>query len=83
MRWGLQHMTGCHQCFLDALRSLSFSEAFGEVAGNVFVFFAAEMVRGVVAGIAVAVLVDVLPFHLLDGLGLVRVDWLGVCCGDF
>ena len=68
---------------MDALRSLSFGEAFGEVAGNVFVFFAAGLARGVVAGVAVAIPVNVLPFRLLDCLGLVRIGWLGVCCGGF
>ena len=73
-------MTGYYQRFLDALRDLSFGEALGEVAGNVFVFFVVGLVRGVVAGVAVAVPLDVLPFLLLDCHGLVRTDWLGVCC---
>ena len=75
-------MTGCYHRFLDVLRNLSFSEACGEVAGNVFVFFCTGPVRGVVAGVAgvlatdlvrfgcgevaVAVPLDVLPFLLLD-----------------
>ena len=74
-------MTGCYQRFLDALRSLSFGEACGEVAGNVFVFFFTGLVRGVMAGVAGIVPLDVLPFVLLDYRGLVRTDWLGVCCG--
>ncbi|KAH9668462.1 CBS domain-containing protein CBSX3 [Citrus sinensis] len=56
-------------------------ETRGEVAGNVFVFFAAGLVRGFVAGVAVVVPLDVLPFRLLDCLRLVRIGWLGVCCG--
>ena len=32
---------------------------------------------------AVAVPVDVRPFRLQDCLGLVRIGWLGVCCGGF
>ena len=76
-------MTGCYQRFLDALRSLSFGEACGEAAGNVFVFFFMGLVRGVVAGVAVVVTVDVLPFRLLDCRELVRIGWLGVCCGGF
>ena len=89
-------MMGCSQRFLDALRSLSFGEACGEAAGNVFVFFFMGLVRGVVAGVAgvlatdlvrfgcgevaVAVPLDVLPFLLLDCRELVRIGWLGVCC---
>ena len=71
----------CYQRFLEALHSLSFGEAFGEVTGNGFVFFAAGLVRGVVAEVVVAVLVDVLPFRLLGCLGLVQIGWLGVYCG--
>ena len=59
-------MTGCYQRFLDALRSLSFGKAYGEVAGNVFVIFVAGLVRGVVDGVAVARPLEVLPFLLLD-----------------
>ena len=77
---GTASHAGCYQRFLDALRSLSFSEAYGEVAGNAFVFFVVGLMRGVVAGVAVAVPLDVLPFRLLDFLGLVRIGWLGVCC---
>ena len=76
------HDVDANQRFLEALRSLSFGEAFGEVAGNGFVLFAAGMVRGVMAGVAVAVPTDVLPFRLLGCLGLVRIGWLGVCCGS-
>ena len=67
--------------FLDALRTLSFSEACGEVAGNVFVFFFTGLVRGVVPGVAGTMPLDVLSFLLLDCHGLVRIGWLGVCCG--
>ena len=90
-------MTGCYQCFLDALRNLSFGVACGEVAGNAFVFFFTGLMRGVVARVAgvlatdlacfscgevaVAVPLDVFPFLLLDCRGLVRIGWLGVCCG--
>ena len=69
---------GCSQRFLDALRNLSFGEACGEVAGNVFVFFVAGLVRRVVDGVAVAGPLEVLPFLLLDLRGLVRTGWLGV-----
>ena len=65
-------MTGCYQRFLDALPSLSFGEACGEVAGNAFVFFIAGLVRGVVDGVAVAGLLEVLSFRLVDYRGLVR-----------
>ena len=74
-------MTGCYQRFLDALRSLSFGEACGEVAGNVFVFFIAGLVRGVVDGVAVAGPLEVLPFLLFDCRGLMRTGWLGVYWG--
>ena len=72
MWWGLQHMMGCSQRFLDALRSLSFGEACAEAAGNVFVFFFTGLVRGVVTGVAGTGPLDVLPFLLLDCRGLVR-----------
>ena len=81
-------MTGGPQRFLDALRSLPFGEACGEVADNVSVFFFTGLVRGVAAGAAgvvdtylvcfgcgeavVTVPLDVLPFLLLDCRGLVR-----------
>ena len=68
---------------MDALCNLSLGEAFGETAGNVFVFFATGLARGVVARVVVAVPVDVLPFHLLDCLGLVWISWLVVYCGGF
>ena len=74
-------MMGCSQRFLDALRNLSFGKSYGETPGNVFVFFVAGLVRGVVAGVAVAVPLDVLPFLLFDCRGLVQTGWLGVCCG--
>ena len=74
-------MMGCSQRFLDALCSLSFGEACGEVAGNVFVFFVAGLVRGVADGVAVVGPLEVLHFLLLDCCGLVRTDWLGVCWG--
>ena len=79
---------------MDALRSLSFGEAYGEVTDNVFVFFFNGLVGGVAAGAAclvdtnlilfrsvetaVAVPLKVLPFLLLDPLGLVRTGLLGV-----
>ena len=84
-------MTGGHQRFLDALRSLPFGETCGEVADNLFVFFFTGLVRGVAAGAAsvvdtdlvrfscgeaaVAMPLDVLPFLLLDCRGLVRTGW--------
>ena len=71
---------------MDALRSLSFGEACGEVADNDFVFFFNGLVGGVATGAAclvdtdlvffgsveaaVAVPPEVLPFLLLDPLGL-------------
>ena len=72
-------MIGCSQRFLDALRNLSFREACGEVAGNVFVFFVAGLVRGVVDEVAVAGPLEVLPFRLVDCHGLVQTGWLGIC----
>ena len=74
-------MMDCYQRFLDTLGNLSFGEACEEVAGNVFVFFFTELVRGVMAEVARTMLLDVLPFLLLDCHGLVRTGWLGVCCG--
>ena len=74
-------MTSHYQRFLDALRSLFFSEACREVAGNVFIFFFTGLVIRVVAGVAVAVPFDILPFRLLDYCRLVRTGWLGVCYG--
>ena len=76
-------MTRCYQRFLDALCSLSLGEAFGEIACNVFVFVAAGLARGVVDGVAVALPVEILAFHLLGCLGLVRTGWLGPDCGVF
>ena len=64
---------------MDTLRNLSFGEACGEVAGNVFVFFVMGLVRGVEDGVVVAGPLEVLPFLLLDCRGLVRTGWLGVC----
>ena len=82
---------------MDALCSLSFREACGEVAGNVFVFFFNGLVGRVAVGAAclvdtdlvhfssvetvVAVPPEVLPFLLLAPLGLARTGLLGVGCG--
>ena len=76
-------MTRYYPRFLDALRSLSLGEAFGETTGNVFVFFVAGLARGVVAGVAIAVPINVLPFRLLGCHRLVRIGWLGLGCGVF
>ncbi|KAH9649073.1 hypothetical protein KPL70_025843 [Citrus sinensis] len=80
--------------FLNALRTLSFGEACGEVADNVFVFFFNGLVGGVATGTAclvdtdlvlfgsveaaIAVPLEVLPFLLLDPLRLARTNLLGV-----
>ena len=90
-------MMGGHQVFLDALCSLSFEEACGEVADNVFVFFFTGLVGGVAAGVtclvatdlvllgyveaAVVVPPEVLPFLLLAPLTLARTSLLGVAYG--
>ena len=82
---------------MDALRSLSFGEACEEVADNVFVFFFNGLVGGVAARATclvdtdlvlfgfvkavVAMPLEVLPFLLLDPLGLAWTSLLGVCCG--
>ena len=76
---------------------LSFWEVCGEVADSVFVFFFNGLVGGVAITAAclvdtnlvcfgsveavVAVPPEVLPFLLLDPLGLARTGLLGVCCG--
>ena len=67
------HDVDPNQRFLEALCSLSFGEAFGEVVGNGFVLFAAGLVRGVIARVAIAVPTDVLHFPLLGCLGLVEI----------
>ena len=73
-------------------------DSYGEVAGNVFFFFFNGLVGGVAVGAACLVDTDlvffcsgeavavmppeVLPFLLLDPLGLARTCLLGVCCGE-
>ena len=82
---------------MDALPSLSFGDSYGEVAGNVFLFFFNALVGGVAVGAACLVDIDlvffcfgeavaampleVLPFLLLDSLGLTHTCLLGVCYG--
>ena len=82
---------------MDALRILSFGEACGEVVDNVFGFFFTGLVGGVAAGAAclvdttlvlfgsieaaIVVPSEVLPFLLLDSLGLARTSFQGVGCG--
>ena len=69
----------------------------GEVAGNNFFFFFNGLVGGVAAGATclvdtdlvlfgsveavVTMPLEVLPFLLLDPLGLVQTSLVGVCCG--
>ena len=83
---------GEHQRFLDALRSLSFGKAYEEVADSVFVFFFNGLMGGVATGASclvdtdlvlfgfvkavVAMPLEVLPFLLLDPLGLARIGLL-------